>query len=188
MRTFAMVSIATLLFAACGGGAPSPTQPGAPTNGGQPTSEPVGPTQAPPIGGESTVVVILSGGPDAGTYNGTGDPRCTHGFIGEDAWGVQYSEASAGEGELSSVQLIAPPSGEVVMNTRFRVTVTIGVLFEGNDYDINLGAEDDDSEASGTGSAEVTDNGSTAQIRVTGTTADGVGLDVTVNCPQVTRG
>jgi hypothetical protein len=73
------------------------------------------------------------------------------------------------------------------MNVRFQMTVTIGPFLEAGARNYEVKLAEDDSESSGEGSAEVIDNGSTAVIHATGTTADGVGIDATVNCPSVTR-
>jgi hypothetical protein len=42
-------------------------------------------------------------------------------------------------------------------------------------------------DSSGTGSAQITDNGSTAVIVANATTEDGVGINATINCPTVVR-
>jgi hypothetical protein len=183
MRSLSVLAFAAVfVLTACGGAAPAASQAVTPTQpaSGAPQSTPAG---APVPPGSGTVSVTLMGGPDAGTYMGGENPNCSNGLIGEGAWGVQYSTDAAGAGQLSSLQLIAPPSGEVAMDVTFQMTVTIGELFEGNDYEVKMTEGD----SSGTGSAEVSDAGSTAVIHATGTTADGVGIDATVNCPSVIR-
>ena len=79
----------------CGGsGGPATQAPGAPTSApGQPTAGPAQPTTGPaqptpggapaPAPGGTTVTVVLTDGPDAGTYTGSGDPGCAFGFMAE---------------------------------------------------------------------------------------------------------
>jgi hypothetical protein len=55
--------------------------------------------------------------------------------------------------------------------------VSLGPITSSTDYRL------DDTD----GSAQVTDNGTTAVIHVTGTTADGVGVDATINCSGMLR-
>src|SRR5687768_15564888 len=101
------------VVAACGGGAVAtpvpggqPTQPpGAATQApGQPT--PAGPTQAPPppVGG-AVATVVITGGPDAGTYTGNGDPACSFGFLGAGVWGVVFGIDTATAGQLGGVTM-----------------------------------------------------------------------------------
>lgn len=175
--TLSSLFISAVLVAACGGAAaPTPGPVGQTPAPGQPTPPPAAVTLAPPppVGG-GTATVVLTGGPDAGTYTGGENPNCSLGLVGPGIWGTQYSTAAAGAGQLSSIQSIIPLEGS--SDAEFSMTVTIGVLFEGNDY----GLTDE------TGSAQVTDGGATAVIHATGTTEDGVTMDVTINCPSVIR-
>jgi hypothetical protein len=174
---FAALSLVALLLVACGGGpAQTAAPPGVTQAPGVATPAPgvATPAAPPPVGG-AVATVILTGGPDAGTYTGSENPNCSFGIVGEGIWGTQYSTATAGAGQLSSIQTIIPPAGST--DAEFSMTVTIGVLFEGNDYGLT----------SETGSAQVTDGGATAVIHATGTTEDGVTMDVTINCPSVFR-
>ena len=183
----ALVLILILMTACGGGGAPTAT-PGGPTvPPGQPTPASTAPpvATAPPAGG-TTVNVVLTGGGHPGTYTGTADPLCTNGFMGQGVWGTQYSVSEGiGPGQLSSVQLIYNPVG-----AQLQTSVGIGPIFDTANgyttYDITFQYEGHND--SGTGTVEVTDSGATAVLHVTGTTADGVGIDATINCPTVTRG
>jgi hypothetical protein len=129
--------------------------------------------------------VTLTGGAHAGSYTATENPNCSVGFAGEGAWGTQYSvQEGSAPGQLSSLQLIYDPDGE-----QLQTTVGIGPLFDTangyTEYDITYNREGFDD--SGMGTVQVTDGGSTAVLHITGTTADGVGIDATVNCPSVIR-
>jgi hypothetical protein len=186
-------------LAACGGTA-------------APTAIPVGPTSAPtatgaaatpatgtsaPQPGGAVATVTLTGGPDAGTYTAAADiaPNCSQGIVGPEGWGVQLSSLDVGDKELGSIQLVAAAPGKAddenafFKGTVFLLTVTIGPSLgeSSRNYEIGVYTDASDKETSGEGSAQVTDNGATAVIHATGTTADGVGIDATVNCPSVVR-
>lgn len=187
--------IVGFMVGACGGpGVPTASLPGAPATppaGASPATTPV----QPPAAGAGTVSVTLAGGPDAGTYTGSDNPNCSFGLIGPGGWGVQYSISEAAADQLSSLQVVSAAPGMAddedafFEGTEFLMTVTIGTLFaEGSrEYEVAVRTEAADEESSGTGSAQMTDNGSTAVLHATGTTADGVGIDATVNCPSVIR-
>jgi hypothetical protein len=140
--------------------------------------------------GGNTVTVVLTGGPDAGTYTGADDPNCTVGLVGPQAWGVQWS-VSGGPNQLSSVQLVSAAPGKaddpsaMFQGTVMLLSIGVGPLLQGNTYEID--DKTDDSQDQGSGSAQVQDNGDTAVIHATGTTKAGVGVDVTINCPSVSR-
>ena len=194
MRYASVLIVLAALIGACGGGGaatqapggstPAPGQttgPGA-TTAGQPT-----PGDAPaPAPGGTTVTVILTGGPDAGTYTGTDDPSCTNGFMGDNVWSTNFNIfEGAGLDELSEAIFVygPSPSGD---GQEVKASVGIGPLFDPEDfreYEIDPSYTD----IGGDGTAEIQDNGNTAVIHFTGTTKDGVGIDATVNCPSVTR-
>lgn len=188
MRRVSGVLLLSMLIAACGGGAGPSATPGGPTAPpGQPTPALTAPpvATAPPAGG-TTVTVVLTGGAHAGSYTGTADPLCTNGFMGAGVWGTQYSVMEGiSAGQLSSVQLIYNPVG-----AQLRTTVGIGPIFDTangyTEYEITFQYEGHND--SGTGTVQVADSGSTAVLHLIGTTADGVGIDATINCPSVTRG
>lgn len=136
------------------------------------------------------MTVVLSGGPDAGSYSVEDDPNCTVGIIGPEGWGLQWSNPG-GSGKLSSIQLVSAAKGReddpnaMFSGTVMLLSVGVGPLTGGNSYEID--DKTDNSQDKGSGSVQVQDNGDTAVIHATGTTADGVGIDVTVSCPSVTR-
>ena len=206
-RVLAGLSIIAFVLAACGGGAGAPTG-GAGTAGGA-SATPAAATSAaatgdagtpaatapaseggaqPPAGGQ-TVAVTLTGGKHAGSYTGTGDPLCTNGLVGPNSWGVQYSIQTATAEQFSSLQMVVKPKGSesegMFEGTGFLMTVTIGPILEGTNYEVQVHEEPDRSK--GQGSATIDDKGATAVIKATGTTADGVKIDATVNCPSVQR-
>ena len=194
-RITSSLFVLALLAAACGGGpAPATQRPGSATVApGQPTLAANQPTaQAPaPVPGSGTAVAILTGGPDAGTYTGNEPPNCSQGIVGPTGWGVQYSTTNVDDKGLGSVQLISATPGEendenaFFQGLKYQLTVTIGPSLgaTSRDYEVKIS----DEETSGTGSAQVTDNGTTAVIHATGTTPDGVAMEVTITCPTITR-
>jgi hypothetical protein len=132
------------------------------------------------------VSVTLTGGESAGSYTGTLDPGCALGFMGENVWSVNFVMfEGSGPGILSEAIIVAPPAEG--SETRLAMEVGIGPLFDTPDYKVYR-IEPERSDFGGTGTVEVTDNGATAVLHATGTTQDGVGIDMTVNCPSVTRG
>lgn len=195
-----------LLASACGGGSVASQQPGQATvPAGQPSSaaiQPTPPSQPTPAGppvqpGAGVATVTLTGGADAGTYAAAVDiePNCTVGLIGPEAWGVQLTNLVAGDHDLGSLQLVSAAPGKAddedafFKGTEFLMTVTIGpsLVASSRNYEVAVRTEAADEDSSGTGSAQVTDTGTTAVIHATGTTEDGVGIDATVNCPSVLR-
>lgn len=181
------------LMMGCGSPSANPTGGGPAATGDVATPAPVATAGGGNAGTGSTVLVTLTGGADAGSYEGTEDPLCSKGLIGPDGWGVQYSIADAPVDGLSSVQLIAAAEGEadddeaMFSGVTFKLTVTIGDLSTGRSYDVTVATDGAEAETSGQGSASVDDRGATAVIHATGTTADGVEIDATINCPNVTR-
>ena len=198
MRVFALASL--LVFAVgCGGGS---TVPSNGVTAGPPS--PTGVAGTPPASagasaqpGGSVATVTLTGGADAGTYTAAADiaPNCSEGIIGPDGWGVQLSNFAAGDKELGSIQLVsaapgmADDEGAFFGGTVFLITVTIGPALgeSSRNYEVGVYTDGSDKVTSGDGSATVTDNGATAVIHATGTTADGVAIDATINCPSVVR-
>jgi hypothetical protein len=135
--------------------------------------------------------VVLTWGANAGTYSATGETRCSNGLVGPQAWGVQFSTDTATAGQLSSVQMVVAAAGKesdpnaTFPGTGFLMTVTIGPLFGGTNFEVAVNT--DATKSKGSGSATVQDNGSTATIQASGTTLDGVGIQATVNCDTVIR-
>jgi hypothetical protein len=184
--TLIAIFVMAAVAAACGGGTAATNPPGQPTQapGGQTTSPATQPPAATPAaatpaapppggGGGDVATVVLTGGPDAGTYTASGNPFCSHGFVGTGIWGAQLT-AEGGDGELSQLQIVFPDAG--VADAHLSLTLTIGPLMTGTTYRLF-----------DVGTGQATDNGNTAVLHVTGTTDEGVAVDVTVNCPSVTR-
>jgi hypothetical protein len=103
-------------------------------------------------------------------------------------WAAQYGNMLAGPTDLSTVQMTDSPDSSKKDARIVSVYVTVGPIFGGRSYTLSL---DRFSETPYT--RELQDNGSTAMIHVSGKTIEsplgpgGVGVDVTLNCPTVTR-
>lgn len=190
----------TLILAACGGGtAPTPTPAGATSTPGAPATTPgaaattpgaaattpaaVGTPQAtpPPVQGNATVTVMVTGGPDAGTYQGSADPHCSFGFLGPGVWGVSYGEADMTTG-LTGVQMTAQPGASAIdwaaqMSLIFDAgarTYTVSTMAGGTESTISI-------IDGGVG------DGASIHVNGPAVEAGGVTVQVVVNCPSVTR-
>jgi len=132
--------------------------------------------------------VVIDSGPDAGMHTATGDPACSYGVIDAGTWSAQLGNVLAGPTDLSTVQLTDSPDSSKKDARIVSVYVTVGPIFGGRSYTLSL---DRFSETAYT--RELQDNGSTAVINISGTTIEsplgpgGIGVDLTLNCPTVTR-
>ena len=186
----ALITLActALLAAACGGGGPATTTqpvgatepPIGQTSAPQPTQAPPAATDVPPATTSEpppatgdVATVTLTGGPDAGTYNATGNPNCSDGFVGTGVWGAQLIDES-GTSELTTIQMVIPEEG--IEDAHLNLSVTIGPVLSGTTYSLF-----------DVGTGDITDNGSSAVLHINGTTDEGVTIDATVNCAFITR-
>jgi hypothetical protein len=139
---------------------------------------------------QTTITLTVEGGEKAGTYEAkTEDTTCSYGLVGEDSWGNQYSIDTQDPDAFSSLQLIVPSTKAAETGTNaFLTTISFGPLFslsgEGVSYEID---SRDPGSASGEGTVTIEDNGNTARVTITGTTAEGVGLEAAIECGNVMR-
>jgi hypothetical protein len=183
----------TAAVTALPGATPGPTgleTTSVPESPGFATPAPATPEPPTPGAEAETIVVVVGSGPDAGTYVGTGDPGCSFGQLDADTWGVGYVNIGAGPGQVSSVRVVDSPdtSDDAGTGRIFSAVVSIGPMMGGSFHQLQWDRfSDDEVEYS------IEDNGETAVIHVSGPTMDsplgggGVPLDLTVNCPSVTR-
>lgn len=128
------------------------------------------------------VDLVITGGPDAGTYHGVtpGSGGCSRNVFSDNSFGLQYSDGQAADG-FTSLQVIvrdaADAAGDGTLD--FVAIVQIGPMFDGTSY--NVDPENDD----GDGSVQLQDSGQTAVIVFDGFTADEVRLHATVTCNLV---
>lgn len=125
--------------------------------------------------------VTLAGGPNAGTHETSTDHAgCSTGLTGKNSFGVQISNPKDKDPKkLNSVQLDLPDRSKA---NEFTMTVGFGPLIGRTaSYTINTRA------GKGNGSLALADNGTTANAKISGTTADGVKLEVAIECKTVMR-
>jgi hypothetical protein len=154
----------------CGGGAS--------TSSGSPNAEgsPAAPASAATKGNAAAIHLVLTGGPTPGTFDAKSSDSCT--FLTEaKLWGARYGDNSV------TATLVAFTLA--VNITKSPATFTLGVLTanEGSkSYDISTVAP-----GFGSGTAEVQDLGATAKMSMNGTSKEGYGATVTVQCNKIDR-
>jgi hypothetical protein len=136
-------------------------------------------------GPTETIHVVITGGPNAGTYDGTTDRGgCSAGMTGKGSFGNQYSLVKENNPKvLNSIQLIVPDAKEAAKGTHnFFLNVAFGrITARVAEYKI------ESEKKSGSGTVTVNDKGATAIVTFDGTTAAGVHLQGTIDCKSVTR-
>ena len=78
---------------------------------------------------KETIHVVITGGPNAGTYDGTTDRGgCSAGLTGKDSWGNQYSPLKENDPKkLNGLQLTVPDAKEAAKGTHnFFLNVAFG--------------------------------------------------------------
>ncbi|MGH9423229.1 MAG: hypothetical protein ACRD3J_24855 [Thermoanaerobaculia bacterium] len=132
-----------------------------------------------------TIHVVITGGANAGTYDGTTDRGgCSAGFTGKGSFGNQYSLVKENNPKvLNSVQLIVPDAKAAASGTHnFFLNVAFGrITARVAEYKIET------EKKSGSGTVTVNDKGNTAIVTFDATTAAGVRLQGTIDCKSVTR-
>lgn len=129
-------------------------------------------------GGASAISVTV----DGKAYTATsGDPTCSTGATGKGTFGNQYSDADKKTG-LSSLQMIVPDASAAKSGTdSFTLTVTVGPMMSGTNYDISP------KDGKGSGTLTLSQSGSTAKVTFTGTAATGQKVSGTLQCNQVLK-
>lgn len=129
----------------------------------------------------ATASVTVTGGASAGTHQVAVDNAgCSTGLTGNNSFGVQISNPKDKDPKkLNSVQLDVPDKAKA---NEFTMVVGFGPLV-GRTASYTI----DTRNRKGNGSLALADNGSTANAKVSGTTADGVKLDVAIDCKTVMR-
>jgi hypothetical protein len=134
---------------------------------------------------KETVHVVITGGANAGTYDGTTDRGgCSAGMTGKGSFGNQFSLPKENNPKvLNSVQLIVPDAKGAASGTHeFFLNVAFGrITARVAEYKV------DTEHKSGSGTVTVADHGSTAVVTFDATTAAGVKLKGTIDCKSVTR-
>lgn len=126
--------------------------------------------------------VTIAGGPNAGSYEtSTERGGCSTGVTGANSFGVQISNPKEKDGKkLNSVQVDVPDKAKPA---EFMVQAAFGsVLNRTATYVI------DTRKKKGSGSIAIAEQGATASVKFSGTTADGVKLEGAVDCKSVLKG
>lgn len=126
--------------------------------------------------------VTITGGPNAGPHEtSTERGGCSTGLTGADSFGVQISNPKEKDGKkLNSVQVDVPDKAKPA---QFMVQVAFGsVLNRTATYVI------DTRNKKGSGSIAIAQQGTAASVKFSGTTAEGVKLDGTIDCKSVLKG
>lgn len=127
-----------------------------------------------------TVTVVISSGPEAGSYQATGPVSCSAGVWSANHWDLQYQNDDALEGELRSVLLNSTPEhaddATTGLNT-FSASVTIGPYTYPEEH-VLMVVVDGPNGTTGSGTGQLSDDTVTAQA----TTEDGVGLTISAAC------
>jgi hypothetical protein len=136
-------------------------------------------------GVKETVHLVIAGGPNAGTYDGTTDRGgCSAGLTGPGSWGNQFSLPKEKDPKkLNSVQLTVPNAKAAAAGTHdFFLSVGFGPLLQRSaEYVV------DTKKNKGSGTVTVADHGATATVKFDAKTADGVKLTGTIDCHSVLR-
>jgi hypothetical protein len=147
---------------------------------------PVGPIAAQAV--TESVHVVITGGPLAGSYEATETKGgCSTGANGPGSWGNAFSNSKAGEKEIGALSLIVPSAKAAAAGTKeFMVQLRLGSILGKNvAYDIET--RPDQRRPAGSGVVTVTDAGATAKVTIAAKTADGIGIQATIDCKSVTR-
>jgi hypothetical protein len=121
----------------------------------------------------------VAGGPKAGTYTATKEVSCSRGLMRPEEWLVTHSPGGgAADGEVSFLHLTVSAPSDGGRSTEPRLSVFIGTGME-NHLEIAPG------DTRGSGTATITRAGSGAAVEVSGRTADGTGVELSVTCGAV---
>ncbi|MVM39893.1 hypothetical protein GO730_23580 [Spirosoma sp. HMF3257] len=135
----------------------------------------------------SVIKVIVTGGPNAGTYNLTSaETTCSRNATGANSFGNQYSTRAATG--LTSVQLIIGDAKKAASGSTSDcyLSIRFGKLIGGTKYEFgklpaSFGGED----TGGKGTAGLSGSGNTTTSTIEGTTKSGVKIQVTIQCRSV---
>jgi hypothetical protein len=135
-----------------------------------------------------TVHVVVTGGAMAGTYDASETKGgCSTGANGPGSWGNAFSNTKAAEREVGALSLIVPSAKAAAAGTKeFYMQVRFGPIMGKNvAYDVETRAGQ--AKPTGAGLVTVADAGATAKVTINAKTADGVGIQATIDCKSVIR-
>jgi TM2 domain-containing membrane protein YozV len=138
----------------------------------------------PAVAARGAITVIhltVVGGPDGGIYDiATADRACSHRAAGDQpSWAGLYANPED-PSRITAVQFRVPVNqGE---SSDFMLSVNVGNLPDGRSYLVDSRRPWGEN---GRGSATVEPRGAGSVVRLTGTTAEGVRIEATVQCREV---
>ena len=130
----------------------------------------------------ASATVNVTGGANAGKHTTAVDKAgCSTGLTGKNSFGVQISNPKDKDPKkLNSVQLDVPDKSKA---NEFTLTVGFGPLIGRTaSYTIDTRAG-----KKGNGAITINESGSTASVKFSGTTADGVKLDGAIDCKSILK-
>jgi hypothetical protein len=130
---------------------------------------------------KESVHLVVTGGPNAGTYDKTTDRGgCSSGLTTRGAWGNQLSDPKDNDTKhFNSLQLVVPDPKKP---HDFLLKVGFGpLLHRGAEYVVDTKTN------KGSGTVTVVDRGATAVVNFDAKTAQGVRLNGTIDCKSVMR-
>jgi hypothetical protein len=135
-----------------------------------------------------SVHVVITGGPMAGTYDGTATKGgCSTGANGPGSWGNAFSNAKAGPKEIGALSLIVPDAKAAAGGSKqFFVQLRLGSILQQN-VSYVIETRPGEKNPQGEGTVKVTDAGATGKVGIEGKTKDGVGVTATIDCKSITR-
>ena len=93
------------------------------------------------------------------------DPTCSEGLTGKNSFGNQYSDNGRADNQLSSLQLIIDNKNAAKKgDDKFSFQVKFGKLIGGKSYSINTRDDNSDKSNDGSGTATLTESGSTKTV------------------------
>lgn len=135
-----------------------------------------------------TVHLVVTGGPNAGTYDVTSDRGgCSYGLTGPGSWGNQLSNPKDKDPKkFNSLQLIVPDTKKAAVGTHdFFISIGFGPLMNrGAEYKVETRASE--AKKNGSGVVTVMDKGTTGKVTFDVTTSN-VNLKGTIDCKSVIR-
>jgi len=138
---------------------------------------------------KETVHLVVTGGPNAGTYDATTDRGgCTYGFTGKGSWGNQLSQPKEKDPrKFNSLQLIVPDTKKAATGTHeFYINVGFGPLMK-RAAEYKVETRTGEPKHTGSGTITVIDRKTTGQVLFDVKTAEGVKLNGTIDCKSVMR-
>ena len=132
---------------------------------------------------KEVVDLTITGGPNAGKHHATTERGgCSFGLLGKGWFGSQLSDPANQDPKVfNSLHVIVPDPKKPDV---FQLNVGFGsILNRGTAYEIKTHGD----KKSGSGTVNVEDRGSTAMVKFSATTKDGVKLEGTIDCKSVLR-